>query len=265
MLLLIRDVRRSLSLNLLGKRVTRTWRTAVEKSSRMLFVSLVVLIGAVNLNFAYAQSHGTVSGKVRVQQKKWLFGGLKEKKDKSGVIVYLAGFRSEPPAGVKNLVQENEQFHPFVLPIVAGQTVSFPNYDAIYHNVFSLSTVKQFDLGQYRSVDPPKKVTFDRPGLISVYCNIHPEMIAFVLVLENSAFAETDQDGKFFIPKVPPGKYTINAWLPKAKRVGKGVEVIPGEKAEVELQLLEIERIKPHRRKDGSDYPIDRDAMGRYD
>lgn len=208
-----------------------------------------------------SKNYGRVSGTVTVLEKRFM-GSFKEKSDMSGAIVYIIGFKNESPKWVPTLVQENKSFHPMVLPIVAGQTVSFPNHDNIYHNVFSVSPIKSFDLGQYKSSDPPKNITFDRPGLVPVFCNIHPRMISFVVVLENSAFAETDKDGKFTISNVPPGKYTINAWKPKAQRVSTEIEVLPGQETKVNLELKETEKIPPHKRKDGSDYPRNEDDWG---
>lgn len=204
------------------------------------------------------KNYGKITGKVTVLEKRFL-GGLKEKDDMGGAVVYLTGLESKPPEQVRNLVQENKTFHPVLLPVVAGQTVSFPNHDNIYHNVFSVSPVKSFDLGQYKSVDPPKNVVFDMPGLVPVYCNIHPQMISFVLVLENSAFATTGEDGKFTISNVPAGRYYINAWKPKAQRVSKEVEIVSGKEIVVDFELKETQKIPPHKRKDGSEYPEEED------
>jgi plastocyanin len=203
---------------------------------------------------ATSAKYGNITGTVKVLKKKFM-GGLKEKDDMGGVVIYLTGFETEPPKEVSNLVQENKTFHPMLLPIVAGQAVRFPNRDRIYHNVFSVSPVKSFDLGQYKSTDPPKDVTFDKPGLVPVYCNIHPQMISFVLVLENNAFTETGKDGRFSILNIPPGRYTINAWKPKAQRVSEEIEVLPGQETVINLELKETEKIPPHKRKDGSNYP----------
>ena len=199
-------------------------------------------------------ANGKITGTVTVLKKKFM-GGFKEEDDLSGVVVYLTGFQTEPLKEVPSLVQENKSFHPTLLPIVAGQAVVFPNHDNIYHNVFSVSPVKSFDLGQYKSTDPPKNITFDKPGLVPVFCNIHPQMISFVLVLENKAFAETVKDGKFVITDVLPGRYTINAWKPKTQRQTSEIEVLPGQETVVNFELKEIEKIPPHKRKDGSDYP----------
>ncbi len=205
-----------------------------------------------------AKKYGEITGKVTVLEKKFM-GGMKEKDDMSGVVVYLTGFQSEPPREMHDLVQEDKTFHPMLLPIVAGQTVTFPNHDDIYHNVFSVSPVKSFDLGQYKSTDPPKDVTFDKPGLVPVYCNIHPQMISFVLVLENKAYAQTGKDGRFTISNVPPGRYSINAWKPRTQRVSKEIEVLPGQELVIDFELVMIEKIPPHKRKDGTDYPEEED------
>ena len=153
---------------------------------------------------------GHVTGDITVFQKK-RFGKLKKKKDMSGVVVYITGFKNEAPEKIPDIVQEDKEFSPVILPVVAGQEVRFPNLDKIYHNVFSISPVKSFDLGQYKSTEPPKLVTFETPGLVPIYCNIHPQMITYVVVLENNACAITDKDGTFQIGNVPPGTYNVNA------------------------------------------------------
>jgi plastocyanin len=237
----------------------KTWISALTCLALILGVSLMGYSRDENSG----KNYGRITGTVTILQKKFM-GGFKQKGDMSGAIVYVIGFKDESPKEVPTLVQENKGFHPMVLPIVVGQTVSFPNYDNIYHNVFSVSPIKSFDLGQYKSSDPPKDVTFDKPGLVPVFCNIHPQMISFVVVLENSAFAETGKDGKFTIPNVPPGKYTINAWKPKAQRVSAEIEVLPGQETVANLELKETEKIPPHKRKDGSDYPQNEDEWGAY-
>ncbi len=203
---------------------------------------------------------GQVTGKITIFQKK-LFGKLKKKKDMSGVIVYVTGFKSEAPAETQNIVQKDKRFSPDVLPVVVGQKVRFPNLDKIYHNVFSISHIKSFDLGQYKSTEPPKLVIFEKPGLVPIYCNIHPEMLTYAVVLENASYAMTDKDGTFRITDVPSGVYTLNAWLPKAKRVSQKIKIKAGQEIEVYLKLKELIKIKPHKRKDGSNYPK---KMGKY-
>ena len=107
--------------------------------------------------------------------------------------------------------QKNETFVPHVLAIVAGTTVDFPNSDRTYHNVFSLSKPKPFDLGRY-AVGRSKSVRFDQPGIVRVFCDIHSHMNAFILVFSHRYFAVTDEDGRYRIDNIPPGTYSVVAW-----------------------------------------------------
>ena len=193
--------------------------------------------------------------------KKKFFGGLQKKKDMSKTVVYITGFKTKAPEEIKEINQKSERFVPDILPMAAGQRVRFPNQDEIYHNVFSISPLATFDLGQYKGVDPPKIVTFENYGVVTVYCNIHPKMIAYVVVLENSAFALTDKDGTFRINDLPAGTYTINVWRPKAKRVSQKIVIQAGQNTAVHIELKEVKKIGPHRRKDGSKFPAE--SVGR--
>ena len=112
---------------------------------------------------------------------------------------------------VKQVSQKKATFNPHVLPVVIGTTVEWPNNDDIYHNVFSYSEAKPFDLDLYK--DPVvKPVTFDKPGRVDVFCSIHSSMSCVVLVLENPYFATTNDKGVYSIPNVPPGTYKLKAW-----------------------------------------------------
>ncbi len=224
---------------------------SIPKMTTSLILGVLLVFTSVSNG---SSNMGHVTGKVTVFQKR-LFGKLKKKKDMSGVIVYITGFKNEAPKEVLDIIQKNKRFSPHILPVVAGQKVRFPNYDKIYHNVFSISPIKSFDLGQYKSSEPPKLVTFEKPGLVPVYCNIHPEMLTYVVVLENTAYALTDKDGTFRMRNLPPGTYTLNAWLPKAKWVSQEIVIQPSQEIEVHLELKEILKMKPHKRKDGSAYP----------
>jgi plastocyanin len=114
--------------------------------------------------------------------------------------------------------QINEQFVPRVVAITTGTTVDFPNNDRIYHNVFSLSKARTFDLGRY-AAGHSRAVRFDRPGIVRVFCEIHSHMSAWVLVFNHPFFAATDDDGRYAIPNVPPGTYSLAVWH----------ETLPGE------------------------------------
>lgn len=109
------------------------------------------------------------------------------------------------------LDQRNLEFHPRVLPILAGTTVDFPNRDNLFHNVFSYSKTKEFDLGRYPRNDS-RSVTFDEPGVVRVYCDIHSHMNATILVLPNPYFAVPADDGAYQIRHIPEGKYTLVVW-----------------------------------------------------
>lgn len=212
---------------------------------------LVALVLAATRATA-SEPFAVIEGRVEVLRKGLL--GAAAPGDPSGVIVYVTGFTRPALARSEQLDQRDEQFHPRILPIVAGQTVTFPNRDRIYHNVFSVSPVHSFDLGQYRSSDPPKSEPFPTPGLVPVYCNIHPSMIAYVAVLENDAFAKSGPDGRFRIERVPPGERVVQAFLPGAERVSQTLAVEAGRVHELAFTLV-AGRIPPHKRKDGSDYP----------
>jgi len=108
------------------------------------------------------------------------------------------------------VTQQNATFNPRILPIAVGTTVEWPNRDDIFHNVFSFSDPKPFDLGLYK--DEMKLITFDQPGRIDVFCSIHKNMHCIILVLENPFFDQTDDRGRFTIKNVPAGTYKIKAW-----------------------------------------------------
>ncbi len=132
--------------------------------------------------------------------------------------------------------QNNMVFVPHVLPLVVGTTVQFPNSDNVRHNVFSRSKAKKFNLGTY-AAGVVREVTFDKPGIVNILCNVHTEMSAFIVVLENPYFALTGPDGKFTIKNVPPGTYKIKAWHEKLREKGEDVTVIDGKTVTIDFKL----------------------------
>jgi plastocyanin len=135
--------------------------------------------------------------------------------DRRRSVVYLdpaprpAFDSGDEPRG--RLDQRNETFVPHVLAIVAGSVVDFPNNDRTYHNVFSLSKTKSFDLGRY-AAGKSKSIRFDKPGIVRVFCDIHSHMSAFILVFAHRYFSVTDEEGRYHLGNVPPGTYTVMAW-----------------------------------------------------
>lgn len=149
--------------------------------------------------------------------------------DSALVAAHPAGPDARP-----QLAQMNEAFVPRVVAVAVGSSVDFPNLDPIYHNVFSLSSTRRFDLGKYPR-GHSKSVTFERVGLVNVYCDIHSEMEAFVLVLPHHAFARPVEGGAFALPDLPPGRYRLHVWHPDLTEMVRAVE-IPAQ-GDVSLEL----------------------------
>jgi plastocyanin len=140
------------------------------------------------------------------------------------------------PNTLKVIIQKDGTFRPHILPVLVGTTVEWPNNDEIYHNVFSMSEPKPFDLGIYKS-NETKRVTFDKPGRVDVFCSIHTKMNCIVLVLENPFFAATDKSGNFTITNVPAGTYPLKAWHERLPSQVKNVTVTDTGEVTVEFVL----------------------------
>jgi plastocyanin len=209
-------------------------------------VAVVVL--AATLAAPAAAQTGRVVGRVTVT----VDGAARA--DASGVVVYLTGFREPPPRDVPVMLQRGRRFEPALLAVTAGQAVSFPNADPFFHNVFSLSPGQRFDLGQYRRGETKTRL-FPEPGPVEVYCNIHPEMAATILVLPNRRFAVTAADGSFAIDGVPRGVHKIYAYdrrssAPEARLV----TVTDGDTATVDFTVAQTRTVFAHKNKYGEAY-----------
>lgn len=203
------------------------------------------------------QDGGVVSGKVTVPeaatQKKTRLKlryagqtGLGEKKDPSPspAVVYLEGAPSGKAEGkVEEIRQEGLEFRPRVLSVQVGTTVRFPNGDSLYHNVFSYSQPKRFDLGRYDKGES-REVTFDRKGRVDVFCEIHEHMRAFVIVVDSPHHAVARPDGTYALPKAPPGTYTLVAWHESFEPVRQEVEVTASG-AKVDLRFTRAAQAPP--------------------
>jgi plastocyanin len=152
-------------------------------------------------------------------------------------VVYLDGnFQRPASLPIKELAQKDLTFVPVLLPIEVGTRVEFPNLDDTYHNIFSYSPTKRFDLGRYRPEERPiPSVVFDRPGLVTLRCDIHEHMRGLILVLSTPYFVMTDTAGRFRLDKLPPGKYMLKAWIDSRTTREKPVELKDGQTLHVDL------------------------------
>jgi plastocyanin len=153
--------------------------------------------------------------------------------ERGRVAVYLEGEYPSTPV-TATLEQQNRNFVTDTLVIPAGSTVSFPNRDAIFHNVFSLSKPKTFDLGNYPK-DHSRSVEFDKPGIVFVNCHLHPNMAAAIVVSPNSWATKADGAGRFVLRDVFPGTYTIVAWHRVAGFFRQRVQVFNDHASPVEF------------------------------
>jgi plastocyanin len=159
--------------------------------------------------FHAASVEGTVSGTVALIDS--LEKAVRKGRDFSGVVVWLEPVGGQAPArtpGRAQMIQKNKRFTPHILAVHAGTVVDFPNYDPIFHNAFSNFDGKVFDIGLY-APGTSRSVRLDRPGIVRVFCNIHPTMSALIAVLPTPYFATSRPDGRYQIQNVPPGEYML--------------------------------------------------------
>lgn len=163
-----------------------------------------------------------------------------DRSDRLKSVVYLEsaprGAFEPTETGRAVMDQRNETFVPHLLAITTGTVVEFPNSDRIYHNVFSLSKTKRFDLGRY-AVGRSKAIRFDQPGIVRVFCDIHSHMNAFILVFSHPFFDVTDADGRYSIEDVPAGAYNVIAWNEGIASEPKPVVVPDGLTTELDFSL----------------------------
>ncbi len=206
-------------------------------------------LGAWSVSSALHAPYGSLRGRVEVRRTlppperrpgvaELNSPGVRDVTDRRRAVVYLetaprGAFEDrEPQRG--RMDQRNETFFPNVLAITVGTVVDFPNNDSTYHNVFSLSKPRRFDLGRYAK-GRSKSVRFDRPGVVRVFCDIHSHMSAFIIVFNHRYFDTTDAEGRYRIDAIPPGTYSVAAWLDGATRETRTV-TIP-ESGSVELDF----------------------------
>lgn len=235
---------------------------------------LLGLAAATNL------AAGSVSGRVELRDSQ--DAAVRKHMDFSGVVVWLepvegslgpapsdAVARLAPPGAMAKMVQKNKTFTPHVLPIHVGTSVDFPNFDPIFHNAFSNYNGQLFDVGLY----PPgtsRRVRFARPGVVRVFCNIHANMSAVIVVLNTPYFEATSKNGMFQLDHVPPGEYSLHFFHERATQATLDSltrRVMVGE-GSITLPAIGISEsgyiVIPHHNKYGHDYTEAPDDGGVY-
>lgn len=214
--------------------------TAIRFASTALFLSAI--------GVAHAQA--TIEGKVTLPKPEPMelpttrYAGQVgeiEPPDPPTAVVYLEGQFPKPDTNSihlsKNEVrQKGMQFRPALLPVQVGTSVAFPNDDDFYHNVFSYSKTRRFDLGRYRKTDrPPPVEVFDKPGVVKLYCEIHQHMRGAILVLETPHFTPTNTNGVYELHGLPSGQYMLKAWLDEKHVYEKPVTLESGQTLHVDF------------------------------
>ena len=225
------------------------WRDLLHFEPSMSALNRWFLSGLIFVVAVDARGEGVIEGTVALPKSRAeaIAPGRYENKTPEAVaapeplvaVIYLEGNFSSTPATnttiPAKLVQKAFQFSPAVLPVQAGTAVEFPNFDDSYHNVFSYSKTKRFDLGRYRKDEKPAAVVFDKPGVVKLYCEIHEHMRATILVLDTPHFTKTDTNGNFRLEHLPAGKYTLKAWLDEKTQLERTVDLSDGATERVDF------------------------------
>ena len=211
---------------------------------RRFLLTLCALLGLA----ALAAAQATVEGRVELPKRHSapVLSKRYEIITKGGVlgvnpplaVVYLEGsFSKAGPLATKQIIQKDLAFSPTLLPVRVGTKVEFPNLEQdIYHNIFSYSPAKRFDLGRYRPDERPiPSEVFDVPGLVTVRCDIHEHMRALILVLDTPHFVVTDDEGRYRLSGLPPGRYKLKAWVDSRTTREQPVDLKSGSTLQVDF------------------------------
>ena len=157
--------------------------------------------------------------------------------DPPAAVVYVEGANAATgaPTAPVEVAQHAYQFAPGLIAVQRGTVVRFPNVDDEYHSVFSYSKPKRFDLGRYAKGEPPAELTFDQPGVVRLYCEIHDHMRGTILVLDTPYFERTDFDGRYRLEGLPAGRWTLTAWIDEDTVRARPVELTDGATLRVDF------------------------------
>jgi plastocyanin len=209
--------------------------------------AIVTAVAALALAAPPSAERGSLRGVVEVSRPNSLPSGP--------VLVYIVGFSEPAPSAAGVIAQKGKRFVPDLLAITAGQSVQFPNGDPLLHNVFSPTADRTFDLGSFPKGDTRSR-RFPQPGVIEIYCNIHPEMSATIVVAPNQKFAIAGADGQFEIAGLPIGTWQVFAYSRRAPKPARATVVITSNAvASTTLKLVEVDRdFSQHANKYGEKY-----------
>lgn len=228
-------------------------------------ISAIAVLGSGSLLLpatttpAVAQAGGELSGRVTLLLPPAV------KVDPGGIVVWIPGVTvSSPGPSSRSVTSKDKRFEPRVLAVSRGTQVTFPNVDSIYHNAFSLSPGNAFDVGLYRR-GASRDATFNTPGVVRVYCNIHPDMAASVVVLEGNAYALAGPDGAYRITGVPPGSHEVHIWSDMAGEQAATLAIDSGRTTmwNPSLDATTYRRVA-HTNKHGKPYPKATNDADRY-
>lgn len=210
---------------------------------------LAALVVAVVVAASAAEAQpATVAGKLVVQEK-----GGKPARDVDAAVIWLE-VAGPLPARRAEISTEKKTFSPRVVVVPAGSTIAFPNHDPFNHNVFSLSEEGPFDLGLYGR-NEVRTAAFPRPGVVRIYCNVHAQMSAVVVVRDGPYFTQPNVDGTFDLGPVPPGRHQLRAWHERGGELSRTVDVPAGGLRDLVLTLdASGFKHRPHLNKLGRPY-----------
>ncbi len=218
------------------------------------------VLGGTRVSTADARdARSTLAGLVE------LLGRDGKRSPAANTVVWIPGIAPEDAGGAPVMASKDKRFAPHVLAVAAGTEVSFPNVDPIFHNVFSLSPENRFDLGLYRK-GAAKSVHMVSPGLVRVFCNIHADMAAFVMVLDHAAFTVTGPDGRYRFASVPAGAHVVHVWNERAANQERAITIEADAASPHADFVLDVSTFKAqsHKNKFGREYPPVNKDVDRY-